>query len=179
MLCSSKKIFNNHTTYDVFQDFEKHFSSILLEQFSHLNHFQIDCYTIEQYQQLNNAPNVKWENMDIFAYSIESKIVDGQYIVFAAIIFAPTLFEYFDLTKEEIWSAIAHELGHIIHYFNENLTNAGNMMIELKADEVAAKLGLAESLKTLLRKLELSNLYYSGQCSLLNIRINCLDTTNK
>ena len=67
-------------------------------------------------------------------------------------------------------AAIAHEVGHIIHYFNENLTNANSLMVELKADEVAEKLGLAEPLKTVLEKLKSSKLYSREQCQLMDLR---------
>lgn len=56
-------------------------------------------------------------------------------------------------------AAIGHEVGHIIHHFNETLSNAGNMMVEIKADEVVAKLGMAEPLKSVLHKLRSSNRY--------------------
>ena len=52
-----------------------------------------------------------------------------------------------NFAEKEKLAVITTEVGHIIHYFNENLTNANNLMIELKADEVAEKLGLAEPLK--------------------------------
>ena len=93
-----------------------------------------------------------------------------QRIIFAAIIFSPTLCETLNFTEKEKLAAIAHEVGHIIHYFNENLTNANSLMVELKADEVAEKLGLAEPLKTVLEKLKSSKLYSREQCQLMDLR---------
>lgn len=75
-------------------------------------------------------------------------------------------------------AAIAHEVGHIIHHFNESLINAGTMMVEIKADEVAAKLGMAEPLKSVLHKLKSSKQYSKEQCQLIDLRIqmlNCYD----
>ena len=43
-------------------------------------------------------------------------------------------------------------------------------MVELKADEVAEKLGLAEPLKTVLEKLKSSKLYSREQCQLMDLR---------
>ena len=72
-------------------------------------------------------------------------------------------------------AAIAHEVGHIIHHFNETLNTAGTMMIEIKADEVVAKLGIAEHLKSVLHKLKSSKRYSKEQCQLMDLRIQMLN----
>lgn len=168
-------LFNNHTADGVFQDFEQQFKSILYEEYALLNGFHINCYTIDQYQQLDSVPKFVDITNDAFAYSIEVKIVNNQRIKFAAIVFSPTLCENLNFTEREKWASIAHEVGHIIHYFNESLVDAGSMIIETKADEVAIKLGLAEFLKSVLRKLKSSNLYSAEQCQLMDLRIKILD----
>ena len=45
--------------------------------------------------------------------------------------FSPTLCETLNFAEKEKLAVITTEVGHIIHYFNENLTNANNLMIEL------------------------------------------------
>lgn len=165
-----KKLFLNHTSENVFQNFEKQFKTILYREYTHLELFHIDCYTIDQYKQLDGVTILEDTKNDTFLYSVDVKIVDEQRIIFAAIIFSPTLCETLNFTEKEKLAAIAHEVGHIIHYFNENLTNANSLMVELKADEVAEKLGLAEPLKTVLEKLKSSKLYSREQCQLMDLR---------
>lgn len=75
-------------------------------------------------------------------------------------------------------AAISHEVGHIIHHFNEALSKAGNMMVEIKADEVVAKLGMAEPLKSVLHKLKSSNRYSKEQCQLMDLRIQMLSCSD-
>ena len=57
----------------------------------------------------------------------------------------------------------------------KNLKDAGIMMIEIKADEVAIKLGLAEPLKSVLQKLKLSKFYSCEQCQLIDFRMSVLN----
>ena len=165
-----KKLFLNHTSENVFQNFEQQFKTILYREYTHLELFHIDCYTIDQYKQLDGVTILEDTKNDTFLYSVDVKIVDEQRIIFAAIIFSPTLCETLNFTEKEKLAAIAHEVGHIIHYFNENLTNANSLMVELKADEVAEKLGLAEPLKTVLEKLKSSKLYSREQSQLMDLR---------
>lgn len=173
-----KVLFHNHTSDKVFQDFEQQFKSILYEEYEHLSSFHIDCYTTSQYQQLERVPKIVDIINDAFAYSIYVRIVNDQRIVFAAIVFSPALCEDFHFTEKEKWASIAHEIGHIVHYFNDNLKGAGSMIIEMKADEVAIKLGLAEFLQSVLHKLKLSKLYSIEQCQLMDFRIQLLNNSN-
>ena len=172
---SYTELFHNHTSDDIFQNFEQKFKSVLYEEYPHLSLFYIDCYTIDQYQELERVPKFAELKKDAFAYSIEVKIVEEQHTIFAAVIFSPTLCKTFNFSEEEKYAAIAHEIGHIIHYFNENLKDAGIMMIEIKADEVAIKLGLAEPLKSVLQKLKLSKFYSCEQCQLIDFRMSVLN----
>ena len=166
-----KTLFHNHTSDIAFQKFEEQFESILHKEYPHINSFYIDCYTIDQYKQLDEVPNIMDMKNDTFAYSVDVKILDKQRTVFAAIIYSPALCEILNFTEEEKLASIGHEVGHIIHYFNENLIGASSMMIEVKADEVVTKLGWAEHLKSVLQKLQSSNLYSREQCQLMDLRI--------
>lgn len=173
-----KVLFHNHTSDKVFQDFEQQFKSILYKEYAHLSSFYIDCYTTDQYQLLERVPKFVDIINDAFAYSIDVRIVNNQRIIFAAIIFSPALCEDFQFTEKEKWASIAHEIGHIVHYFNDNLKEVGSMIIEIKADEVAIKLGLAEFLQSVLYKLKLSKLYSFEQCQLMDFRIQLLNNSN-
>lgn len=168
-------MFNNHTGDNIFHDFELQFKTKLYNDYIHISGFQIHCYTNSQYKQLANVPIIENLEYDTFAYSIDVKFESGQFNTFAAIIYTPELCEQLNFSNKEKCAAIAHEIGHIIHYFNENLANAESMIIEMKADEVVTKLGLGKSLKTVLQKLKLSKLYSSEQSQLLDFRIQYLN----
>lgn len=172
---SFEGLFNNHTSDSVFHEFEQKFKSILYQKYPHLSALCIDCYTASQYKQQGNVPLIKGLSNDTFAYSIDVKSDGDQRAVFAAIILSPELCGLFNFTKMEKMAAIAHEVGHIIHHFNETLNTAGTMMIEIKADEVVAKLGIAEHLKSVLHKLKSSKRYSKEQCQLMDLRIQMLN----
>lgn len=175
---SPQILFNNHTSDDIFQNFEQKFKPILYQKYPHLSTLQIDCYTAIQYKQQESVPLIEDLSNDTFAYSIDVKTDGEQRTVFAAIILSPELCKSLNFTKMEKMAAIAHEVGHIIHYFNKALSKAGNMMFEIKADEVAAKLGIAKPLKSVLHKLKSSKRYSKEQCQLMDLRIqmlNCYD----
>lgn len=167
-------LFNNHTSDNIFQDFEQKFKPILYQKYPHLSTLHIDCYTVVQYNQQKNIPLIDGLCNDTFAYSIDVTNDGEQNKVFAAIVISPELCELFNFTEMEKMAAIGHEVGHIIHHFNETLSNAGNMMVEIKADEVVAKLGMAEPLKSVLHKLRSSNRYSKEQCQLMDLRIQML-----
>lgn len=175
---STNKLFNNHTSDNIFQEFEQKFRSILYQKYTHLSALCIDCYTVSQYKLQENVPLIEGLSNDTFAYSIDVKSDGVQRAVFVAIILSPELYELFNFTEMEKMAAIAHEVGHIIHYFNEALSTAGTMMIEIKADEVAAQLGLAEPLKSVLHKLKSSKRYSKEQCQLMDLRIQMLNYYN-
>ena len=171
MYNSTNKLFNNHTSDNIFQEFEQKFGPILYQKYTHLSALCIHCYTISQYKLQENVPLIEGLSNDTFAFSIDSK----SDAVFAAIILSPELYELLNFTEMEKMAAIAHEVGHVIHYFNEALNTAGTMMIEIKADEVAAELGLAEPLKSVLHKLKSSKQYSEKQCQLMDLRIQILN----
>ena len=74
-------------------------------------------------------------------------------------------------------AAIAHEIGHIIHFFNESLNGANDLVIEAKADKIVHELGLSLHLISVLMKLKDSNLYTVEQCRMMDIRIYLLKNT--
>lgn len=74
------------------------------------------------------------------------------------------------LSSDEIHACIAHEIGHIIHYFNESLKGASSLLIEIKADEIAKILGISDNLSEALSKLIDSGLYSEEQCTGMDYR---------
>lgn len=110
-------LFNNHTSDNIFQDFEQKFKPILYQKYPHLSTLHIDCYTVVQYNQQKNIPLIDGLCNDTFAYSIDVTNDGEQNKVFAAIVISPELCESFNFTEMEKMAAIGHEVGHIIHPF--------------------------------------------------------------
>jgi hypothetical protein len=71
-----KKLFLNHISENVFQNIEQQFKTILYREYTHLELFHIDCYTINQYKQLNGVTLIEDIKNDTFLYSVDVKIVD-------------------------------------------------------------------------------------------------------
>ena len=167
-------MFNNHTRIKSFELFERCFKKRLYAEYPQINNHLIHCSTVEQYLQLENVPKLRnFENYSFFyAYNDTGK--DENDNCFIAIIISPEICELLKFTRTEILSAIAHEIGHIIHISNSCLNKASDSWKEIKADEVAYKLGLSRHLISLLEKLIISNLYTEEQNSLLQTRIKYL-----
>lgn len=167
-------MFDNQTGDNVFRDFEMQFKTTLYNDYNHISCIQIHCYTNDKYKHLANVPIIEKLANDTFAYFVDNRCEAGQLKTFAAIVYSPELCKQLNFTIEEKFASIAHEIGHIIHYFNENLVSAGDIMLEIKADEIVVKLGLGESLKSVLRKLKLSKIYSNEQSRLLDLRMQVL-----
>lgn len=95
---STNKLFNNHTSDNIFQEFEQRFRSILYQKYTHLSALCIDCYTVSQYKLQENVPLIEGLSNDTFAYSIDVKSDGVQRAVFVAIILSPELYELFKIS---------------------------------------------------------------------------------
>lgn len=168
-------MFNNHTAEDAFRIFESRYKDILYLHYAHLRKFSIHCYTFEQYRNLSNVPILDSFSNDTFAYAVY-RLKDSELSnTFAAIVFSPAQCGVLSFCQEEYLAAIAHEVGHIIHYFNENLNGVNELVREMKADSIAIELGLSDYLKSVLGKLKESGLYNNAQCSMMTMRTNLLN----
>lgn len=78
------------------------------------------------------------------------------------------------MTREEQFAFIAHEIGHILMTHNNDRTE-DYILKELKADEVAIKLGLKESLLSGLKKIKELNAEPIGE---RNHKIESNNTSN-
>ena len=67
------------------------------------------------------------------------------------------LIKRYELTREEQFAFIAHEIGHILMFYDNDIPQS-SILKEIKADDVALKLGLKESLLSGLRKIKELNL---------------------
>lgn len=167
-------MFVNHTGDSIFDTFAQTYQNRLYNRFAHISHFKIHCYSIKDYQDMENTIPLNEFEKDSFGFAIDNK--DGQYSsTLAYIIYSPEICKRLQLSCDEIYACIAHEVGHIIHYFNTSLKEFHNDIIEIKADDVCASLGLKDSLISTLKKLIISDLYSNEQTFMMNLRINHLN----
>ena len=159
----------NHSILKEFNDFDNLYSVELCQRYKHLNQFKIHCYSISDYQNLDDAIPLSGFENDSFGFAIDKK--GGKYSSTSAyIIYVPEICQKLQLSSDEIHACIAHEIGHIIHYFNESLKGASSLLIEIKADEIAKILGISDNLSEALSKLIDSGLYSEEQCTGMDYR---------
>lgn len=168
-------MFQNHTKEKAFEIFEEKYKELLFHRYAHLRKFTIHCYTFDQYSNVSNVPILTSCSNDTFAYAIYRLKDSDLSNTFAAIIFSPEQCNSLSFNIEEYFAAIAHEIGHIIHYFNENLNDANELVVEMMADRIANELGLSLHLKSVLMKLKESRVYNDVQCKIISMRTNLLD----
>ena len=152
-------MFINNTDSIIFDEFEHKYANCIYAQYPHISNVNIHCVYPEQYLRLKNVPNIDDIESDPFAYSCSNT---GNNCI-AYIIYSPIICSSLGLNNDELDAAIAHEVGHIVHYFNTSLENCPNIVCEIKADEVATYLGLKSSLINVLSKLVHSNNYTENQ----------------
>lgn len=142
-------MFVNNTGFQFINDFEHAYKDIIYAHYPIISNKEINFVTTEQYLNLDNVPPI--ENLDYDSFSFSCKRVND--CVTGYVIYSPTICKHLDFSSKELYAALAHEVGHIIHYFNESLIGLPQICQEMKADEVASKLGLTTPLISVLDKL--------------------------
>lgn len=163
-------MFFNHTADSIFDTFEHKYENRIYAQFSHIRNVEIHCYSSNDYQNLENVPPFESLENDPFAFAC-NRIGD---IVVAYIIYSPEICKDLNLDDCEQFAAIAHEVGHIIHYFNSSIGIDDTMLQEINADEVVKFLDLSSSMIELLRKLLSSDCFTNYQKQTMQKRIMLL-----
>lgn len=159
----------NHSGLKEFNEFDNLYSADLCQIYNHLNQFKIHCYSIDDYQNLDEAIPLDGFENDSFGFAIDNK--DGKFSSTSAyIVYSQEICQKLQLSSEEIYACIAHEVGHIVHYFNKALDGADSLLIERKADEIAKILGISNLLSEVLSKLINSGLCSEEQCACMNYR---------
>lgn len=162
-------MFINHTLDNIFVDFERKYEQCIYTQYHHICNVSIHCLYTEQYLQLKDVPTFDTLDKDPFAFSC--KRIEETNLVEAYIIYSPSICNSLKFNGDEINAAIAHEVGHIVHYFNESLQGLPQICQEIKADEIVSLLDLKESLISTLYKLINSKRFTECQCNDLIKRI--------
>lgn len=163
-------MFINFTGFPIFEDFERRFQDFLFLKYPHISKVEIQCHSIEGYLKLDNAPKLDDVAADAFRFTIQRNKEN----VIAYIIISQPVCNSLNLSEPELLASIAHEVGHIIHYFNSSLIGLNDLIHESKADEVASFLNLSKPLSSVLEKLISSGYYTDYQCSIMRSRIKLL-----
>lgn len=163
-------MFFNHTSDSIFDIFEHKYENLIYAQFTHICNVEIHCYFSNDYQKLENVPTFESLEHDPFAFAC-NRVGD---IVVAHIIYSQEICKALNLDTCELFAAIAHEIGHIIHYFNSSIRIDDIVLQEIKADEIVKFLGLSSSMIKLLRKLLSSDGFSDYQKQTMQKRIMLL-----
>ena len=165
-------MFINNTSEIIFDEFSHKYEFRIYAKYYHLRDTNIHFIYSEQYLRLEKVPFIESLDNDPFAFSCCRNKYNNN--VEAYIIYSPFNCKLYNLNNDEINAAISHEVGHIVHYFNETLNGKPNIIHEIKADEVVAYLGLSLPLSNLLTKLIASNKFTDYQEQSMKKRIMLL-----
>lgn len=148
---------DNHTGLQIFNLFSDKYSKSIFNQYPHLNSFHIHCFTLTEYLATPNLPVLNNFQNTPFITICDDSHIDKDGKLFAAIIIYNELCELLQLSEDEIFAALCHEIGHIVHYGNTTIKEGWYK--ESCCDEVAIQVGLAKELASVLQKILNSYLY--------------------
>lgn len=165
--------------YPVFGHFNDRYGDILINHCPQLAKFQINILTSDEFcSSPGDLPMIELNSLDAFAYSSDLQEDDAAFTK-AGIIINPTQIERLELTEEEQYAAIAHEIGHIIFRFSSLKDHYSDTLgQEVFADLVACEIGLHQQLLTIIHKLINSGMY-ADTFSLLCDRISFIESLCK
>lgn len=175
------QLFSNidQSKYPIFGRFNTLYRDLLAERCPQLREFQILIFTVDDY--LRNPcglPLIDIDDNDAFAYSSD-KQGDAISSTKAAIIFNESAIDRLGLTEEEQFAAIAHEIGHIIYRFSDNKAQfPKGQGEEIYSDGIAAEIGLAKPLLSLLEKLEIRGMFTDSESRFGMRKINLITFLN-
>lgn len=90
----------NHSILKEFNDFDNLYSVELCQRYKHLNQFKIHCYSISDYQNLDDAIPLSGFENDSFGFAIDKK--GGKYSSTSAyIIYFPEICQKLQLSSDE------------------------------------------------------------------------------
>lgn len=146
--------------HPLFGRFNALYGGIIADNCPPLQEFQIAILSKEEFEtNPGDLPVIDLDENDAFACSSdrqEEAILSTK----AGIIFNQAAIDNLELTEEEQYAAIAHEIGHIIYrFFDKKEQFPKGQGEEIFADSIAAEIGLAEELLSLLEKMVSSGLF--------------------
>lgn len=169
---NSTELFHYKSIRD-FNIFEDLYKSNVYSVCNLLKKFSINVHTIGEYKDLleinPTLPVVENIDKDLFGCYVLKETDDAKNTV-SGIIINEELCSTVELTTNDRFAAIAHEIGHIIFFFLENK----QINEELKADEFACKMGLSVELLGLLEKIKRANIYDKSTTKHMELRLKAI-----
>lgn len=143
------KLIINKTEYHIFDSFNEQYSSQIVAICPLLNMFSVNivphCQT--SYWQLADC-----NDNDAFCSYI-NKTKSDITSTYAEIMVNADVCNGLCLTNNEMMAGLAHEIGHIIMYFRTDKDKYCGQSLEINCDVYACRIGLRESLISLIHKL--------------------------
>lgn len=146
--------------HPIFGRFNVRYGDTLVNYCPLLSKFQINILTVEEYKALPaGTPLIDDIDIEAFACFIQ-KDGDTADTTNAGIVFNSALIDFFGFTEPEQHACIAHEIGHILFFFdNVDQIKRGGQGEEIFADGVAAEISLAAEMFSAIEKMVNSGKY--------------------
>lgn len=160
-----KQLIKNKTEFEVFDTFNEKYSELAISLCCFLAKFQIIAISTCNSEHIDD---IGMNEPDPFGCFINKTEYDAS-STYAEIVINKKKCEELELSDQEIHAAIAHEIGHVIFFFIEDKENKKDME-EVICDQYACRMGLADSLISLLDKLIGSGDYSQDHVRLLSNR---------
>lgn len=164
----------SYTAIKDFNTFEDLYKSNVYSVCNLLMKFSINVHTIDEYKHLleinPKIPIVENIHKELFGCYVLKETIDAKNTI-SGIVINEELCTQLNLTINDKFAAIAHEIGHIIFFFLEDK----QIDEELKADEFACKIGLSVELCGLLKKMIEANIYNETNINYLEFRLKVIE----
>lgn len=113
--------------------------------------FKIHVYTLDQYLcSADSLPQIEDVENQLFSCFVKNETIHAETTI-AGIVFTQSLIDELNLTESEKFAAIAHEIGHVLYFYLGNKNSYPSE--EVYADSVACRIGLKDSILSVIDKL--------------------------
>ena len=149
-------LITNHTDISACIVFSEQYTKKVEKICNLLSSFHVDFWDNHQYYSLHPEKTIQSMDSPLSYLIYEADVMDD--FRKAAIIIDKEFCANLGFTNDDILGAIAHEFGHFLCYFRDNLEKGGQVE-EIAADGYAAEIGLGENLLCALIKMSESGLF--------------------
>ena len=137
--------------YPIIGKFCHHYGSEITSICHLMTKFKIHVYTLDQYlSSTDDLPQIEDVENQLFSCFVKNETIHAETTI-AGIVFTQSLIDELNLTESEKFAAIAHEIGHILYFYLENKNSYP--CEEVFADSVACRIGLKDSILSVIDKL--------------------------
>lgn len=157
----------NNTSIQLFNAFNRNYSSRIVEICPLLNEFAIH---VVEHTKSNYWNVASCNDYDSFAYFLNKESADVA-STYAEIIVNIEMCNKLEFNEEEMFAALAHEIGHVITYFRADKKSFNIQQEEIISDRYACKIGLGTPLETVIKKMIESGYYPNDLIAQMNTRL--------